>query len=224
MKTSFTEENYLKAIFKLEENSSSKTISTNDISNKLFTQPATVTDMIKKLADKKLVSYKKYHGVTLTDNGNKIALDIIRKHRLWEVFLVKKLQFKWDEVHEIAEQLEHVDSELLISKLDDFLGNPKFDPHGDAIPDKKGKMQNLNAVPLNTITKKQSLVFCGVINHDPKFLQHLTHIKLNIGNVISIEEINAFDSSFKIMIDKKYPEFLSEIVASSILVYPKNDK
>ncbi len=224
MKTSFTEENYLKAIFKLEEKSESSSVATNDIANKLCMQPATVTDMIKKLADKKLISYKKYHGVTLTDSGNKIALDIIRKHRLWEVFLVKKLHFKWDEVHDIAEQLEHVDSELLISKLDDFLENPKFDPHGDAIPDKKGKMKNLNAVALNTITKKQSVVFCGVINHDPKFLKHLTHIKLNIGNSISIEEINAFDSSYKITIDKKHSEFLSETVASSILVSQKNDK
>ncbi len=224
MKTSFTEENYLKAIFKLEEKALNKNVSTNDIALKLLMQPATVTDMIKRLFEKKLITYKKYHGVTLTDKGNKIALDVIRKHRLWEVFLVKKLNFKWDEVHEIAEQLEHIDSSVLISKLDDFLGNPKFDPHGDAIPDKKGNMLNLNSVPLSTITKKQTVIFCGVANHEAKFLQHLTHINLTIGNTITIQLINDFDSSYKVLINKKHNEFLSEQVASSILVYPKNAK
>jgi len=147
METSFTEENYIKAIFKLEELNQSKAVSTNDIAIKLSMQPASVTDMIKRLAEKKIVSYKKYHGVLLTVKGKKIALTIIRKHRLWEVFLVKKLNFKWDEVHEIAEQLEHINSNELVEKLDDFLGNPKFDPHGDAIPDKEGNMRVVNSIP-----------------------------------------------------------------------------
>src|ERR1700741_4982434 len=138
METSFTEENYIKAIFKLED-ANQGAVSTNDIAVKLSMQPATVTDMVKRLADKKILTYKKYHGVLLTPKGKKIALSVIRKHRLWEVFLVNKLKFRWDEVHEIAEQLEHVNSEALVEKLDDYLGNPKFDPHGDVIPDKEGK-------------------------------------------------------------------------------------
>ena len=156
MKTSFTEENYIKAIYKLEEKLKEKAVSTNDIAIHLSMQPATVTDMIKRLSDKKLISYKKYYGVSLTAKGKAIALDIIRKHRLWEVFLVKKLKFKWDEVHDIAEQLEHIDSKELILKLDDFLDNPKFDPHGDAIPDKDGKMRVVNSISLSTANKKQT--------------------------------------------------------------------
>ncbi len=224
METSFTEENYIKAIFKLEEMGKSGAVSTNDIAIRLSMQPATVTDMIKRLADKKILTYKKYHGVLLTAKGKKIALDVIRKHRLWEVFLVKKLNFRWDEVHEIAEQLEHINSEALVNKLDDFLGNPKFDPHGDAIPDKEGKMRSVNSYPLSTITKKQTYIFCGVVNHEAKFLQYLTTLDLNLGNTIEVESINEYDSSFKIKINKKRHEFLSEQVASSILVYPTNGK
>jgi DtxR family Mn-dependent transcriptional regulator len=225
MEISFTEENYIKAIFKLEEISNLKAVSTNDIAIKLSMQPASVTDMIKRLSDKKIVSYKKYHGVLLTPKGKKIALNIIRKHRLWEVFLVDKLNFKWDEVHDIAEQLEHINSSALIEKLDDFLGNPKFDPHGDAIPDKLGKMRHLNSFPLSTITKKKvTYIFSGVLNHETKFLQYLTTIKLNIGNTIHVELINDYDKSFKIKINNKYQEFLSNQVASSILVYSINEK
>jgi len=224
METSFTEENYIKAIFKLEETTKLQAISTNEIAMRLSMQPATVTDMIKRLADKKIVTYKKYYGVLLTAKGKKIALDVIRKHRLWEVFLVKKLNFKWDEVHEIAEQLEHINSRELIEKLDDFLGNPKFDPHGDAIPDKEGKMRTVNSYPLSTITKKQTYVFCGVANHETRFLQYLTTLNLSLGNIIEVESINEYDSSLKIRINKKHHEFLSEQVASSILVYPVNGK
>jgi DtxR family Mn-dependent transcriptional regulator len=224
MEISITEENYIKAIFKLEEFNSNKAISTNDIAIKLSMQPATVTDMIKRLADKKIVSYKKYYGVLLTAKGNKIALSIIRKHRLWEVFLVKKLNFKWDEVHVIAEQLEHIDSAELVEKLDDFLGNPKFDPHGDAIPDKDGKMRVTNSFPLSTIAKKGSYVFCGVTNHETKFLQYLTRLNLNLGDKIEIESINEYDSSYKIIIEQKHQEFLSEQVASSILVSSIHEK
>ncbi|MBL7936419.1 MAG: metal-dependent transcriptional regulator [Bacteroidia bacterium] len=224
MEISVTEENYIKAIFKLEEFSNNDAISTNDIAIKLSMQPATVTDMIKRLAEKKIVTYKKYYGVLLTPKGKKIALTIIRKHRLWEVFLVKKLNFKWDEVHEIAEQLEHINSPELVEKLDDFLGNPKFDPHGDAIPDKDGKMRVVNSFPLSTIIKKGHYVFCGVANHETKFLQYLTNLRLNLGDSIEIESINEYDSSYKIKIDNKHCEFLSEQVASSILVSRVNEK
>lgn len=224
MKTSFTEENYIKAIYKLEEGLKEKAVSTNDIASHLSTQPATVTDMIKRLADKKLVTYKKYYGVSLTLKGKSIALDIIRKHRLWEVFLVKKLKFKWDEVHEIAEQLEHIDSPELIKKLDDFLDNPKFDPHGDAIPDEKGKMRIVKSVPLSTVTTNQPYIFSGVSNHETKFLKHLTELKLSLGNSIMVESINDFDGSLKVKIHNKFYEFFSEKVASHILVHPENEK
>jgi DtxR family Mn-dependent transcriptional regulator len=136
---SFTEENYLKEIFKLMQQEDSM-VSTNSIADKLGTRAASVTDMLIKLADKKLVHYKKYQGVTLTAKGKKVALEIIRNHRLWEVFLVEKLQFKWDEVHEMAEELEHINSKEMVLRLDKYLGYPKFDPHGDPIPDGKGKI------------------------------------------------------------------------------------
>ncbi|RZK18012.1 MAG: metal-dependent transcriptional regulator, partial [Pedobacter sp.] len=134
---SFTEENYLKIIYHLSETSNS--VQTNAIAEQMQTKPASVTDMIKKLADKGFVDYVKYQGVTLTDKGKNAAIDIVRKHRLWEVFLVDKLNFKWDEVHDVAEELEHIKSETLIGRLDEFLGFPKSDPHGDPIPDKNGR-------------------------------------------------------------------------------------
>lgn len=224
MLTTFTEENYIKAIFKLEELNGKEAISTNDIAISLAMKPASVTDMIKRLSDKKIITYKKYYGVLLTKKGKEIALDIIRKHRLWEVFLVKKLNFKWDEVHDIAEQLEHINSKELVNKLDDFLGNPKFDPHGDAIPDKDGNMRYQQSFPLSTIINKQKVIFSGVLNHETKFLQYLTTLELNLGSIIEIESFNDYDHSYKVKINKKNQEFISEQVASSILVYSANGK
>jgi DtxR family Mn-dependent transcriptional regulator len=139
--------------------------------------------------------------------------------------LVKKLNFKWDEVHEIAEQLEHINSNELVEKLDDFLGNPKFDPHGDAIPDKEGNMRVMNSIPLSNANKKQSYVFSGVSNHETKFLKYLTTLSLSLGNTINIDSINDYDGSLKIAINNsKTHEFLSEQVASHILVHLKNGK
>jgi DtxR family Mn-dependent transcriptional regulator len=220
MKTSFTEENYIKAIYKLEERVTEQAVSTNDIATHLCMKPATVTDMIKRLAEKKLISYKKYHGVLLTTKGKKIALDIIRKHRLWEVFLVEKLNFKWDEVHAIAEQLEHIDSKELILRLDDFLGNPKIDPHGDTIPDKDGNVNHAYSLPLIKGNYKTTYIFSGVTNHEPKFLKHLTSLNLQLGNTIDIMEQNDFDGSLTIKINTKRSQFLSSTVASFILVHP----
>lgn len=215
-----TEQNYVKAIFKVQEMTGAKAVSTNDIAERLLTQPATVTDMIKRLAEKKLVTYKKYYGVHLTAKGEKIALDIIRKHRLWEVFLVNKLHFKWDKVHVIAEQLEHIDSDELINRLDDFLGKPEFDPHGDPIPDKHGKMSHADSVPLSTLGKKKSCTFCGVANHEDKFLQYLDSLKLHLGTTIYIESVNEYDSSYKVKINNKRSEFFSSQIAACILVKP----
>ena len=137
-----SEENYLKTIYHLT-NSIDSEVSTNAIAEKMETKASSVTDMLKKLADKGLIHYKKYQGVSLTDSGKLAAKMIVRKHRIWEVFLLEKLQFPWDEVHDIAEQLEHIKSEKLINKLDDFLGNPTEDPHGDPIPDKQGKIAKI---------------------------------------------------------------------------------
>lgn len=136
---SLTEENYIKAIYKLCEKSADA-VSTNAIAEKMHTKAASVSDMLKKLSKKKLINYRKYQGVTLTAKGEKLALAIVRKHRLWELFLVQKLNFKWDEVHDIAEQLEHIQSDELVKRIDKFLDHPKFDPHGDPIPDVNGKL------------------------------------------------------------------------------------
>lgn len=221
---SHTEQDYIKAIFKVQELSQAEAVSTNDIAERLQTQPATVTDMIKRLAEKKILTYKKYYGVNLTAKGEKIALDIIRKHRLWEVFLVNKLHFRWDEVHVIAEQLEHIHSAELIEKLDDFLGNPEFDPHGDAIPDKHGKMRRSHAVPLSTLRKKESGTFCGVTNHDDRFLKYLDSLGLQLGDTILVESVNEYDLSCKVKFHKKHSKFFSSQIASSILVNTPHGK
>ena len=147
-----SEENYLKAIQKLSETNIPK-ISTNDIANMMNIAPPSVSDMLKKLASKKLISYEKYYGVKLTKSGETIALSLVRKHRLWEVFLTQKLNFAWDEVHDIAEQLEHIKSDDLINRLEKYLGNPKYDPHGDPIPDAKGQIQTRKQIQLNELKK-----------------------------------------------------------------------
>ena len=157
MAFTLSEENYLKAIYHLES-ISGKGISTNAIAKKLNTKASSVTDMVKRLAEKEVLVYKKYQGVSLTDYGSKTAVEVIRKHRLWEVFLVEKLNFSWDEVHDVAEQLEHIKSPKLINELDTFLGFPKTDPHGDSIPDKDGNFQKIEKKLLSTLEEK-NLVF-----------------------------------------------------------------
>jgi len=215
--TSFTEENYLKIIYKLSTETESE-ISTNAVAEQTQTKAASVTDMLRKLSEKQLVNYQKYQGVRLTALGEKVALSVIRKHRLWEVFLVEKLKFNWDEVHEIAEQLEHIDSEDLVQKLDEFLGFPKFDPHGDPIPDAQGRMpesgyKNLSEIPVN-----QKVVMMGVAQHSANFLQYLAKISINLGVKILITEINDFDKSLAIKIGDEKEYFISNEVAKNILV------
>ncbi|MGB5928452.1 MAG: metal-dependent transcriptional regulator, partial [Cyclobacteriaceae bacterium] len=148
---SLAEENYLKAIYHLSTEDEGN-VSTNAISETLNTKPASVSDMLRKLSGKELVSYRKYQGVSLTPSGRKVALQVIRKHRLWEVFLVDKLNFNWDEVHDVAEQLEHIQSPLLIHQLDEFLGHPAYDPHGDPIPDENGGFPEKEQSPLSELT------------------------------------------------------------------------
>ena len=210
------EENYLKAIFKISENEN-ENVSTNSIANELETKASSVTDMIKKLTDKGLVNYEKYKGTSLTKKGNEIAIHIIRKHRLWEYFLVKKLNFQWDEVHSIAEQLEHIKSEKLIKKLDDFLGNPKYDPHGDPIPNKKGSFPKAFSKSLNNLDINKKGIVVGVCKDESSFLQYLDKLKINIGTIIEIIEIIEFDNSLEININNKKIHISYE-VSENILI------
>ncbi len=217
---SHTEENYLKAIYKLIEHDTD-VVTTNAIADKIKTKAASVSDMLKKLADKKLINYQKYQGVSLTPKGQKVALNIIRKHRLWEMFLVEKLDFKWDEVHDVAEQLEHIHSDKLIAEIDKFLNYPKVDPHGDPIPDVNGKLQLQKSKSLSNFSTGDILVITGVVDHSPAFLRYLDKSGLALGFEIKIKEIIEFDKSLQIMINKKNTLFISLEVAKNILVITK---
>ena len=198
----FSEENYLKTIYHLTTISDTE-VSTNAIAEKMETKASSVTDMIRKLAEKNLVNYKKYQGVSLTEKGKLIAKMIVRKHRLWEVFLVEKLDFPWDEVHDIAEQLEHIKSEQLIKKLDDFLGNPTEDPHGDPIPDAKGKMVKTDKQLLSDLAVNQTGICVGVKDSSSEFLKYLDKQEIALGSKIEIISKEPFDSSTKIKLDAK---------------------
>ncbi len=215
-----TEENYLKAIYKIAEKSGTK-VSTNAIAERLQTKPASVTDMLKKLADKQLVDYEKYQGVVLTEKGKYIAVQIIRKHRLWEYFLVNILGFTWDSVHEIAEELEHINSTLLIDKLDAFLEYPQYDPHGDPIPNHKGEFSSRGAFTLATANLHQELLVTGVIDHSTEFLQYLNTIGLGLGTNIVINQFINFDKSLSVVINGKNGIFISHQVAKNLLVIEK---
>ena len=199
---SYTEENYLKAIFKISEKEG-KAASTNAISGEMQTSAASVTDMIKRLSEKELINYERYKGVTLTPSGNKLATSLIRKHRLWEVFLVEKLGFSWDEVHEIAEQLEHIQSIELVKRLDEFLGHPRFDPHGDPIPDADGNFAFRKQVPLNDLKPSESGVIVGVQDHSTSFLQYLDRLSLVLGTEVKVLEKFEYDESMKILLNQK---------------------
>jgi len=213
---STTEENYLKAIFSLEHNKS-KIISTNDIADRLSTKASSVTDMIKKLAIKELLIYKKYKGVSLSNKGRKIATNIIRKHRLWETFLVNKLDFNWDEVHDIAEQLEHIKSDELISKLDKYLEFPKKDPHGDPIPDKNGVILKEQSILLSDAKVKKEYKIIGLKDSSDSFLQYLDSLKINIETKIKIVEKMTYDNSILLEING-VSTTLSAKVSSNLFV------
>ncbi|HEY9083003.1 MAG: iron-dependent repressor [Flavobacteriales bacterium BRH_c54] len=199
---SFTEENYLKAIYKLSLNGV-QGVSTNAIADKLATKPSSVTDMIKKLADKKLVSYQKYQGVNLTKKGSDVAVSIIRNHRLWEVFLVEKLNFKWDEVHDLAEELEHINTHKLTERLDEFLGFPKFDPHGDPIPDKDGNIIQHKDVTLSDLIRGEKAVVVGVKEHSKSYLNYLEQLQLVLGVEVEVKDIVEFDATMQILVNNK---------------------
>jgi DtxR family Mn-dependent transcriptional regulator len=217
MAISFTEENYLKVIHRLSE-ATTEDISTNAVAELMQTKAASVTDMLRKLADKGWVNYQKYQGVRLSAEGEKIALSIVRKHRLWEVFLVDKMGFNWDEVHEIAEQLEHIESDQLINKLDEYLGFPKTDPHGDPIPNKEGVLPELAYSHLSDIKESKTCKLMGVAQDSAVFLQLLTKLNLSLGAKLDIQEINEFDRSIFVSINEAAPIFISHEVAKNILV------
>jgi len=198
----FSEENYLKTIYHLTAISDGE-VSTNAIAEKMETKASSVTDMLRKLAEKNLVNYKKYQGVSLTEKGNLSAKMIVRKHRLWEVFLVEKLDFSWDEVHDVAEQLEHIKSEQLINKLDDFLGNPTEDPHGDPIPDAKGRMVKMEKQLLSELAVNQTGICVGVKDSSSEFLKYLDKQEIALGSKIEILSKETFDSSNRIKVDSK---------------------
>lgn len=214
---SFTEENYLKAIYHLSDGNE-QAVNTNSIAEVTNTKPASVTDMLKKLADKGLINYIKYQGVTLTDSGLQTAVGIIRKHRLWEFFLVEKLGFKWDEVHDIAEELEHINSSALIDRLDDFLGNPAADPHGDPIPDRRGNFKHKKLVKVSDLKQGETGTISGVSEHSSVFLKHLEKLGLTLGKQIRVNELVEFDGSIILSMEKSKERTISREVAKNILV------
>ncbi|MBC7923887.1 MAG: metal-dependent transcriptional regulator [Ferruginibacter sp.] len=234
---SFTEENYLKAIYALTQKSEGSPdgspvslsgassdplpVNTNAIAERVATKAASVTDMLKKLADKQLIHYQKYQGVTLTETGRKAALNIIRRHRLWEVFLVDKLGFGWHEVHSLAEELEHIRSDELIDKLEAFLGNPQVDPHGDPIPDHAGQVRHPVSQTLSVTEAGQTVVVTGVLEHSSSFLQYLEKIGLVLNAEVLMRELNQFDKSLFIRINHQSDTFISHEVARNVLVSGK---
>lgn len=219
MDSTKAEENYLKAIYHL--GSANDNVSTNSLAEELDTKASSVTDMIKKLSQKKLVIYKKYQGVKLTKEGHQIAIRTIRKHRLWEYFLVEKLNFKWDEVHELAEQLEHIKSLELTNRLDDFLDNPKYDPHGDPIPDKNGVLPKIEkTVLLSEMKEAEKGIVVGVNHSENEFLRYLEEVEINLGVELEVIRCFSFDDS-KVLKTNKGKEITLSFDASKKIVLKK---
>lgn len=213
----FSEENYLKTIYHLTNAVDSDVCSTNAIAAQMETKASSVTDMLKKLAEKDLIHYIKYQGVSLTEKGKLGAKMIVRKHRLWEVFLVDKLDFSWDEVHDVAEQLEHIKSEKLINKLDNFLGNPTEDPHGDPIPDREGRIIKVEKQLLSELSGKNIGVCVGVKDTSSEFLQYLDKQEISLGSKIEFISKESFDQSLKIKVNGRELN-ISNKIASNLYV------
>ncbi|MGY5851189.1 metal-dependent transcriptional regulator [Salegentibacter sp. F14] len=213
---SFSEENYLKAIFHLERQYKVG-VSTNALAEEMETKASSVTDMIRKLSEKQLVVYKKYQGVKLSDKGRRAAIEVVRKHRLWEFFLVEKLNFNWDEVHDIAEQLEHIKSEKLTRELDKFLGFPKRDPHGDPIPDADGKFSVSNKLLLSELGKGQTGICIGVKDTSSDFLRYLDKNNIALGKSIEVKDIEDFDNSMLIDIEGEKLR-ISQVISGNLYI------
>lgn len=215
---SASEENYIKSIYHLQHTDS--LVTTNELASELKTKAASVTDMLKKLTTKKLLHYQPYQGFTLSDEGKKVALDIVRKHRLWEYFLVNKLEFGWDEVHEIAEELEHINNPVLIKKLDAFLSFPRFDPHGDPIPDVNGKIEETKQINLLDLCLNCEAEVSAVGSQSTELLELLRHKHIVIGTVLKVIRKFSFDNSIEIKIKKIPPFSISCQLAQTLFVKP----
>lgn len=222
---SYTEENYLKGLFKLtEEFGAKEEAGTNEIANHLGVKPATVNDMLKKLKDKKLIHYERYGKSSLTKEGKKRAIEIVRKHRLWETFLHEKLAFNWDEVHEVAEQLEHIQSKKLIDKLDQFLNYPSADPHGDLIPNANGE---LNILPRKTLIEELVGHHCkmvGVKDNSAEFLKYVDKLGLSINQPIKVKAKQAYDNQIDIEVNGKKHSISPKFAEQIIIVCPTCNK
>lgn len=216
MKYSVSRENYLKAIFHLQQEQES--VTTNALAEALQTKPASVTDMLKKLKTQKLLQYEKYRGVKLTADGKKVAIQIIRKHRMWECFLVEKLQFGWEEVHEIAEELEHIGSKKLIDRLEVFLDFPQSDPHGDPIPDANGKMPLLQQLAVSELPVNSSGTVNGISDQSQEMLELLSHKNIQIGTRLEVKKKFEVDGSVEIKMRSQQPVTISNHVAKNLLV------
>lgn len=217
MPISPTEENYLKAIFKLS-GKDNETVATNAIALSMKTAAASVTDMLKRLTEKGYVLYEKYKGARLSEKGQKTAIELLRKHRLWETFMVDKLNFSWDEVHVVAEQLEHIQSQKLIDCLDEFLGFPKFDPHGDPIPDKHGNFEHHLPTFLSELQVGQEAIIVGVKEHSSPFLQYLEKYHLILGSVVEVLSIFEYDQSLLIKIQNEMEHTVTHKVAQNLYI------
>jgi len=216
---SFTEENYLKALLKLSfQNEEKPEAGTNEMAAYLGVKPATATDMLKKLKEKELVSYQKYGKILLTEEGKKNAVAVLRKHRLWETFLYEKLDFSWDEVHEVAEQLEHIQSVKLVDKLEEFLDFPEFDPHGDPIPKANGEMPVTTKTLLSEMKSGETCKVAAVKDTSTLFLQYLEKLNITIGTDITVVDVIAFDGSLNISIDGGEARSVSMKFAESLFV------
>ena len=213
---STSEENYIKAIYHLQGDD--VTVTTNELAKELKTKPASVTDMMKKLKTKKLLHYQPYQGFRLSNEGSKVALGIIRRHRLWEYFLAEKLKFSWDEVHAIAEHLEHVSSKKLIDKLDEFLGFPRVDPHGDPIPDANGKIETSKQVCITKLALNKPALVSHVSDQSSEILELLKHKNISIGTRVEVKKKFDFDHSMEIKIRQQQPFNISELLAKNIFV------
>lgn len=214
MNFSISEENYIKSIYHLQV--INERVNAKMLSVAVNTKGASVTDMLKKLHKKKLVDYQPYKSFILTETGRKMALDVVRKHRLWEFFLVNKLGFKWDQVHEIAEDLEHINSQELINRLDLYLDYPSFDPHGDPIPNSKGKMTEIKQQNLTEITIKKVYTVSYIKDQSVAMLDLLKHYHISIGTRLKVFKRFDFDGSVEIKIDKLSDAIISNQVAKNI--------
>lgn len=212
-----SEENYIKAIYHLQKLDGM--VTTNELAAELQAKPASITDMMKKLKAKKLLNYQPYQGFRLTADGTKVALGIIRRHRLWEFFLAEKLKFTWDEVHEVAEDLEHVSNKKLIDKLDEYLGFPRVDPHGDPIPDANGKIEVSRKICITELSVNIPSTVVSVSDQSSEILELLEHKKITIGTKVEVKKKFEFDNSLEIKINRQPAITISEQLAKNIFVY-----